>query len=271
MRWKEYIHSELDIPEKDLPNGYQRVGDVLILNLPEKLLDKKKEIGEKTLEFLPKMKTVCINRSKISGEFRKPEIERIAGDGTETIHKENGYELFLDVRKVMFSKGNTKERNRMKKVTRGVVLDMFAGIGYFSIPAGMNDNVRMVHAIEKNPESYRFLAENIMRNQSRVKPYLGDCRDVLKSMRIRADAIIMGLLPSPFDFLDYALKSLKRGGTIYYHTIHDVDKDINEVLGKIRESFEKNGFKIKNIRKNRVKKYAPRVEHLVLDLSVSSS
>ncbi len=261
MRWWEKIAEELGIKEK-LPSGYQKIGDIIILNLPKKLYNKKKQIGEAILEHIPKIKTVCLIKG-IRGEYRKPDIEVIAGNGTETIHKENGCEYLLDVKKVMFSKGNVGERGRMKKDCRGIVLDMFAGIGYFSIPASKSPYVKKVYSIEKNPESYRFLIKNIKRNNAKIEAFLGDCRDVVKKINIKADTIIMGLLPDPYEFLDSALSCSKNGTKIIYHTI-------NENIGeKIRKKAEEWGFSIK-IKKRGVKKYAPHKNHVVLELSLFS-
>ncbi|WP_341537002.1 hypothetical protein [Methanosarcina barkeri] len=39
----------------------------------------------------------------------------------------------------MYSKGNLEERKRMSKLGEGeIVVDMFAGIGYFSIPMAVH-------------------------------------------------------------------------------------------------------------------------------------
>ncbi len=270
MRWQKSISKKLNIPIKEIPKGFQTIGEIAILNLPEKLLPNKTKIAKETMNLFPRIKTVCLNKSKISGEFRKPNICVLAGNGTETIHKENGCDYFLDVTTVMLSKGNTKERLRMKKVAGGVILDMFAGIGYFSIPCSKNKNTKIVHSIEKNPESYKFLVKNVEINKSNIQTYLGDCKDVLKSKKIIADNIIMGLLPTPESFLNIALDSIKDNGTIFYHTTHDVDKDLQNKIDLIESIINQKKFSLDSFKKNRIKKYGPRVEHLVLDLFLSS-
>jgi len=268
MRWKEFISEELGISQKLLPNGYQKIGDIIILNLPKELWKYKEEIGKKTLEFLPKFKTVCLNKGRIREEFRVPNIEVIAGDGTETVHKENGCLFKLDVSKVMFCKGNIKERIRMKEVTRGVVLDMFAGIGYFSIPAGKNEKVKSVYAIEKNPVAFHYLKENIKLNglNSKVIPFLGDAREVIEKEKFQVDEVIMGLLPNPKHCFKHALMTLEEG-KIYYHTVYDMDKGYDSIVEELKELGREVGKCIKVEKITKIKRFGPRVNHIVLDLS----
>lgn len=63
----------------------------------------------------------------------------------------------------MFASGNGTERMRFSKIHAigEVVVDMFAGIGYFTVPLAKHGAPSIIHAIEKNPESFRFLNDNI--------------------------------------------------------------------------------------------------------------
>lgn len=90
--------------------------------------------------------------------MREPSLEIIYGDETETIHKENGCLFNLDLSKVMWAKGNNNERLRIAKLVEDgeVVVDMFAGIGYFSIPIGVHSNAEKIYSIEINPNSPRI-------------------------------------------------------------------------------------------------------------------
>jgi tRNA G37 N-methylase Trm5 len=61
-------------------------------------------------------------------------------------HRENGIVYCLDALRCMFSSGNVTEKARMARLRcRGeAVLDMFAGIGYYTLPL-------LVHAGAANP------------------------------------------------------------------------------------------------------------------------
>jgi len=83
---------------------YQAIGDICLIK------SKDKKLAEKILRNFPRFKTVCY-QERISGKFRKPNIKILAGNGTETIHKEIGCSFKLDVAKIMWSKGNHQDAN----------------------------------------------------------------------------------------------------------------------------------------------------------------
>ena len=95
----------------------------------------------------------------IQGTKREPIVKLLYGDDTETINKENNCLFKLDLKKVMWSKGNNNERIRIARLVEDneTVIDMFAGIGYFSIPIGRFSNAKHVYSIEINPNSFYYL------------------------------------------------------------------------------------------------------------------
>jgi len=117
----------------------------------------------------------------------------------------------------MFSKGNINERMYLPRLIRNneIVIDMFAGIGYFSLGIAKFSNAKKIYAIELNPESYEFLVKNIKINnlENKLEPLLGDCKIIvpqLSQKNIIADRIIMGVFPAPYNYLDAATTIVKR-------------------------------------------------------------
>ena len=142
---------------------WKKIGDILILdnNYPTVSQNDLKDLSVKH-----RVKTI-MNIKHIQGTKREPVYEILWGGETETVNKENGCLFKLDLSKVMWSKGNNNERLRIAKLVGDGedVIDMFAGIGYFSIPIGVHANPNNVYSIEINPNSYWFLCENIKLNK----------------------------------------------------------------------------------------------------------
>lgn len=63
-------------------------------------------------------------------------LELLSGSDGWVTHHENGISYSLDATKCMFSWGNRSEKLRMAALdcTNEVIVDLFAGIGYFVLP-----------------------------------------------------------------------------------------------------------------------------------------
>jgi tRNA wybutosine-synthesizing protein 2 len=242
------------------PKHWEILGDVVVLKAIGEHEEYEQNLGEIYAEVLG-AKTVVVEEG-IYGLKRKPEVRVIYGKDTETIAKENGILYKLDVSKVMFSSGNKKERMRMGSIVKENerVLDMFAGIGYFSIPIGKKAEV---YSCEINREAFHYLCENAKLNKARIKPFLGDNREIAPSLNEKFDRIVMGYLKGTHEFLPIALNSLKESGVIHYH---EAFRDKEKVLKRIDSICKECGREIKEMRENRIKSIAPHIEHYVFDL-----
>lgn len=71
------------------------------------------------------------------------------GDDGWVQHRENGVLFAFDVTKCMFSSGNVSERIRMseKKCEKEIIVDLYTGIGYYSIPLLVKSNAEKVRKI----------------------------------------------------------------------------------------------------------------------------
>ncbi len=264
---KEHLCSVIGEKAGLIKGGWELIGDVLIISLPEELLPFKRKIGEAILEFHPRARSVVL-RQRIEGELRHPRAEVIAGDrNTTTIHRENGVLFKIDPLRVMFSAGNFAERQRMAKISAKDenVLDMFAGIGQLCLPLAKHSSPEEVIAVEKREETFNFLKENIKLNQlDNVKPVLGDNRSV--SPEDFADRIIMGYFFSPEKYIDTALRALRGGrGIIHYHTLVK-RRELNLQQQKIKKMFREKGFDAEIAYSRTVKSYAPSIYHRVYDI-----
>ncbi len=256
-----------------LPAGYFVIGKILIVEIDERLNEFEKEIGKVFLEIFPYLETVVRKTGPHEGETKKPKIKIIAGkENTETIHKENGVYFKLDVSKIEFSKGNKQERKKLISLVKKdeVIVDMFAGIGYFSIPIAVHAKPKKIYAIDINPIAIEYLKENCRLNKVShiIVPILGDCREVANKLKNVADRIIMGYIPNTRNFLPFAFKMIKQKGVIHYHDVFHKKELWSLPERIIRKKADENGFKVKILEKRIVKSYAPRVCHVVVDFLV---
>ena len=270
MRYREYLENKLGdrLPsDAQVPRKFHLVGHVALVHLNSSLLKYESIIGEATLAFDKRIKSVAIRTGPTSGEMRKPFYKVVAGDcNTVTTHIENGVHFRLDPIRITFSGGNKRERiNIVNQVEPGeIVLDMFSCVGQFALQIAKSTDAK-VKAIEINPEAYDFLLENIKINglDDRVTALLGDCR--LVHPVNYANRIIMGYLHNTDLYLPYALDSLVReGGVIHMHM--SIQRDImEETISRIKEICHDKEFK-SQIQVRKIKNYSPGVNHLVFDI-----
>ena len=252
---------------------WKKIGDILIVD------DKFSEDSKDNLESIASRHNVksIIKIDKIEGQKREPTVSLLYGSETETVHKENGCLFNLDLSKVMWAKGNNNERLRIAKlVTKGeTVVDMFAGIGYFSIPIGVHSQAKEIISIEINPNSYHFLKKNIELNKINAKakydrmiPVLGDC--AIEAPKYSADRVLMGYVKTTPHFLRPAMECVKDGGIIHYHeTVPDklIETRPYERVKEVAFECGERDVEVLNIQK--IKRYAPGVEHIVLDARIN--
>jgi tRNA wybutosine-synthesizing protein 2 len=239
---------------------YKKIGDILILD------NNSVENDFEELSHKHNVKTI-MKIDHIQGTKREPVYKILYGCETETVNKENGCLFKLDLSKVMWSKGNNNERLRIAKLVNDgeKVIDMFAGIGYFSIPIGVHANASQVISIEINPNSYKFLCDNIELNKlDNITPILGDCREV--TPKYNADRIIMGYVKTTHHYLNVAINSLNEGGILHYH--ETVPEKLMNTRPIERIKSEADGREVELLKINKIKKYAPGVEHVVVDARI---
>ncbi len=252
-----------------LPAGYQRLGRVLVLRLAEDLRPHFPMIGEAWQRELG-VETVVRRYGPVGGELRIPQFETIAGAETRTEVMEFGIRYQFDARTILFARGNRTERQRAGAVTRPgeTVVDLFAGIGYFALPAAIRGGAGCVWAVEKNPESFRYLEENVALNgvRDRVRPILGDNR-IAELPRGTADRVFLGYLPNSTPWIPRALELLgPGGGTVHAHLVVGVRDGLDAATAEVVGAVGRAGGRVESTSSRRVKSYGPGRLHAVVDV-----
>ncbi|WP_393971649.1 class I SAM-dependent methyltransferase family protein [Oxyplasma meridianum] len=248
------------INPESVPHKWIVYGDSVILRLSGSMKNKKK-IGEAFIKA-----TGCSSVYGIMGGVknrdRVPAISLIAGKGGEIHHLENGVIYIFDPEKVMFSPGNVNERHNFLNLIRDgeKVLDMFAGIGYFSLQIARHTKASSVHCVDINPLSLEYLRKSAIWNRldQIIETHLGDCRITVPD--IRADIILMGNFSS-IEYIAHGIMRLKNNGRIIVHFLvstEEIETCSEHIISKIRRL----GVRCSVEGLHRVKSYAPNLWHI---------
>jgi tRNA wybutosine-synthesizing protein 2 len=146
------------------------------------------------------------------------------------------------------------------------VFDMFAGAGYFALPAAIAGAA--VTATEIDPDTFQYLIENAQLNGvgDRVAAYLSDCREVADV--VDADRVIMGHFDAA-EYLDAAFEAVRDGGVIHYHGVVPEAELWERPRERLESAAAAAGRSIEIEDERRVKSYGEGVWHVVVDVRVS--
>ena len=177
--------AERENPLTQVPGAYELIGDIAIIDQHE---ENAPEIAKVLLQH-KNIKTIFQATSAVCGEYRTRELLFIAGvKKTETIYRENGCRYLLDVTQVYFTPRLSTERIRIAdQVKNGdKVVDMFAGIGPFSILIAKRFPEAHVIAVDKNPVAIKYLRENARLNKVKnIEIREGDAKEKSKGFRMQ--------------------------------------------------------------------------------------
>ena len=153
-----------------------------------------------------------------------------------------------------------------------VVVDLYAGIGYYTLPILVHSEASLVHACEWNPEAVMALGWGLEANgvEERCVVHVGDSRVTARSLEGVADRVLLGLLPSSEEGYGTAIRALKpEGGTLHLHGLAP-SKGHEGWAGGVRGSIADiwPGSELESSL-TRVKSYAPHWDHVVLDVALA--
>uniref|UniRef100_A0A7N1A2L6 tRNA(Phe) (4-demethylwyosine(37)-C(7)) aminocarboxypropyltransferase n=1 Tax=Kalanchoe fedtschenkoi TaxID=63787 RepID=A0A7N1A2L6_KALFE len=154
-----------DMPEdllEELPARWERLGDIVVL--PESSFKNKMwdSLGNELWSTVAKSLGACqlAQQGRVASTgTRDSTLEILVGENGWVEHRENGIVYSFDATKCMFSWVNLSEKLRMAGMNcrDEVVVDLFAGIGYFVLPFLVRANAKLVYACEWNPNAIEAL------------------------------------------------------------------------------------------------------------------
>ncbi len=208
--------------------SFDVIGDIAIIELSPTTEPFEKNIAEALMKVHKNVKTVYSKAGPISDNQRLRPLHRVLGAvRTETIHIELGCRFKIDISRAFFSPRLSSEHKRVAEQVRPgeCVIDMFAGVGPFSILIARRLEDVQVNAIDANLEAVKLIRENAKLNkvQDRVRVWPGDARTVIKGNLLGvATRVIMNHPSQAREFLEPACETLGRdGGILHYYTFAD--------------------------------------------------
>ncbi|KAG7665992.1 TRM5 [[Candida] subhashii] len=167
----------------ETPTGFSQAGHIAHLNLRNAFKPFGKLIGQVILDKNPSVETVVDKADTIANKFRTFNMTLLAGKDDFVVEQtESKCRFKFDFSKVYWNSRLATEHERLvEKFDVGeVVGDVFAGVGPFAVPAGKKKVIVMANDL--NPESYRYLKENIESNRVEkfTKAYNLDGREFIQ-------------------------------------------------------------------------------------------
>ena len=202
----------------DFEPTYERLGDLALLAEDG---ERAERAAEAVVASDVPVERVLNRASEVRGRERVRDWEQLAGEDSETVHREYGHEFLLDPRTVYFSPRLATERNRVTERVRADdrVVDMFAGVGPYAVP--MAARGAEVVAVDVNPDAVAYLRENARRNDvtDRLTAREDDVRQVAAEYEDWADRLVMNLPHSADAFLDAAVTMAGDDAAVHYYDI----------------------------------------------------
>ncbi|WP_461863312.1 class I SAM-dependent methyltransferase family protein, partial [Thermococcus sp.] len=169
----------------------------------------------------------------------------------ETLHRENGVEIKVDLSKVFFNPRMKGERYRLAQLVKDGerILIPFAGVLPYALVIARYRKVRIT-AVELNREAYQLGLENIELNRKRLKGEIefirGDAFEVLP--RLKTFARVISPTPRGVDALALTLSKAERW-LHYYDFVHEDELEAfrHRIIDECREQGRDCEVKLKKV------------------------
>jgi tRNA (guanine37-N1)-methyltransferase len=260
-------------------SAFDQIGDIIIIKIPHDLMPKNKLIADTILANIKTAKAVFAQVSPVKGDYRIRDLEFVAGEKrTLTEYREHGCRFKVDVAKTYFSPRLSTERFRIASMVGAgeTIVNMFAGIGTYSILMTRMNKTCKVYSIDSNIAAVELCEENAKLNrvQDRVVSIYGDAAKVIKEKNLagQADRVLMPLPERAKEFVESAVLALKKKGIVHYFVHIKADsKKASQDLGlqEVHNAFGKYNHEVQKVRV--VREVGPRIYQIVADISISEN
>jgi len=245
-----------------LASGDSDIWDRLRRTLGARLLGRQQEIG-------------------VDDAVRGGAVAILAGSGSGwvVVPGPRDVRYTLDITRCMFSEGNAAEKARVRdwKVEGETILDMYTGIGFWTLPM-LAAGAAKVISCEWNPDAVEALRAGLKLMgptfEARCEVMEGDNRrpEVRRASERRCHRVVLGLIPHSRGGFENAVEALRdEGGTLHVHWNAPASEE-TQIAASIAQELEALFLRsrspwvcsVEHIQ--RVKWFAPRIRHLRIDV-----
>ncbi|MGH9977108.1 MAG: class I SAM-dependent methyltransferase [Nitrososphaeraceae archaeon] len=274
---KRVLNNKLEESEvSKLTSSFDTIGSIVILRIPESLVNKRHLIGDTILDNIKSARSVYMQISPIAGAHRTRKLELIAGDDNPvTFYKEYGCRFKVDVEQTYFSPRLSTERFRIANLTseNEVVTNMFAGVGTFSVIICKYGNVKKVYNVDINQAAHELSVFNsrLNRMEQKIESLCGDAKEIVNSkINGKSDRVLMPLPEKARYFVNDAVHCLKKEEGIVHYFLHvrGDSKKMALETGRLEtdDAFSEYSHDIKSL--HVVREVGPRFYQLVADVLI---
>jgi len=229
--------------------SFDIIGDIAVIRQFYKTESEVKKFAKEIIKKNNHIKTVLCQTTGINGDYRTRQLKWLLGEQkTDTIYSEFGCKFYLDLDFIYFSPRLSSERMRIANQirTKETVLNMFGGIGSFSLIIARYAPALKIFSIDINPIATHLTLININLNKVRKKvvAIFGDAENLTHAYFLqKADRVLMPLPEKSYGLLWIAINALKnkKGHIHYYDFIHSnkkedpISKGIEKITKKLLE------------------------------------
>lgn len=274
MRLKEVLKKKVSKKEQALVRGsFDVIGQIALIEIPDALKKKQKIIANAVLSQNPAIKSVFKKVGAHKGRFRIQKVVWLAGaKKTESLHKESGVILKLDVAKCYFSPRLVSERLRIANLVKPGerILVLFSGVGPYTFVLAKHSPASNIVSIEKNPIAHKYAIENRRINKisvDKVQVFCGDVKKQVPLLKEKFDRIIMPLPKGGDLFLELVLSKIKKKGMIHLYQFAQEGEE-GACVQKILEKCSKSKCVCRVVRSVKAGQSAPRTYRFCFDIEI---
>ncbi|OLD01217.1 hypothetical protein AUG19_05195 [archaeon 13_1_20CM_2_54_9] len=260
-----------------LPESLDIIGDIVVVESPEEFKDHEKTLAAGILTVNRNARVVLAKTGAVSGRERIRPVRFLAGEErTTSIHRESGCRFKVDLAKAYFSPRLSHEHQRIVKLVESGerIVDMFAGVGPFSIMIAKKLSDVEVDAIDVNLEAVKLMKENIELNKPRgvLRVWHGDAKDVVrKHLSGIATRVIMNHPSDSTEFIPAACGALvPEGGIVHYYAFAEGPDCEVTAINELVQGLANCGWKLEQLLGTRkVREVAPMRWQVVVDVKIA--